>query len=102
MANSLSTRLDRDKLFLLPRDAVAQDAQLVLEPLKNFSGERLVASTAVAFAVVCERAGMTPQELHAYGKRILHGDQAFHKKGNDTLEALRDFAALRMRNNPII
>lgn len=102
MANSLASRLDYDALTSLPRDQIASDAQLLLDPLKGMRGERLVAAGAVAFAVLVERYAGSPEGLYEYGKRVLHQQEQFHKKGNDQLEALRDFAALRISNNPAI
>jgi len=102
MANTLSTRIDHDFLNLLPRDQIARDTSNLLDALKNERGERLVAACAVAFAIVIERYSGSPEGLYEYGKRVLRAEQEFHKKGNDELEALRDFASLRIHQNPAI
>jgi len=102
MSNSLSTRLDHDHLTSIPRDVIARDASLLLDPLKDLSGERQMAAIAVDFYIATERYGGNPQALYEMGRRVVQDQEQFHKKGNDQLEALRDFAALRMRPNPII
>lgn len=102
MSNSLSTRLDQDFLNLIPRDVIASHSQRLIDPLRNERGEHLVAATAVLFAIMVERYGGSPEGLYEFGKRVLHHDEQFHKKGNDQLEALRDFAALRISTNPAI
>lgn len=102
MANSLSTRLDVDTLTSLPRDRVAGLTQAILDPIQANRGEEILAASAVLFAIMVERYGGSPQGLYDYGRRILGTDEPFHKKGNDQLEALRDFAALRVRGQAII
>lgn len=102
MANSLATRLDVDTLTSLPRDRVASLTQAILDPIQAHKGEELLASSAVLFAIMVERYGGSPQGLYDYGVRILGADEPFHKKGNDQLEALRDFAALRVRGEALI
>lgn len=102
MANSLSTRLDHDILTSLSRDQIARDTSNLLEPLKNFKGERMVAATAVLFAIMVERYSGSPEGLYEFGKKVLRTEAAFHKKGNDEMEALRDFASLRIHQNPAI
>lgn len=102
MANSLSTRLDPDALTSLPRDRVAALTQAILNPISSHKGHELMAATAVLFAVMVERYGGRPEGLYEYGRRVLGSDEPFHKKGNDQLEALRDFAAMRVNNNPTI
>jgi len=97
-----SRRVDRDALNMLPRDTVATDASRLIDPLKNEKGERLLAATAVAFAIMCERTSMSPQDMWLYGRRVLGADEPFHRQGNTQVEALRDFAGLRINSNPII
>jgi hypothetical protein len=102
VANSLSTRIDRDVLNSLPRDRIAGMTQAILDPISSEKGEELLAASATLFAVMVERYESSPQDLYLYGKRVLGAEEDFHKKGNDQLEALRDFAALRVRGEPII
>ena len=102
MPNELSTRIDQDRLNLLKRDRIAALTQAVLDPISSHPGEELLAASATLFAVMCERYSASPQDLHEYGRRVLGADEPFHKQGNDQLEALRDFAALRVRGERII
>ena len=102
MLNHMSNRLDQDFLNLLPRDTIARDTSNLLEPLKNERGERLVAAAAVLFAIMVERYSGSPEGLYEFGKKVLRHDNAFHKKGNDEMESLRDFVSLRANRNPAI
>lgn len=102
MANSLSTRIDRDKFHMIPRDQVAHVAHGLLHGGHNETGEMIAAATAVLFAAIAERTQMDPEELFRVGRKILHSPEAHHRKGNVHLEALRDFAGLRIRNDPIV
>lgn len=102
MANTLSTRIDQDVLHSIPRDLTARNAQLLLDPMRNDRGEHILAAGAVVFAALVERYGGSPEGLYEYGKRVLHHQEQFHKKGNDQLEAMRDFLALRIHQNPAI
>lgn len=102
MANELSSRIDRDKLFMMPRDQVAHIAHALLNGGKEQSGEMLAVSTAVLFAVISERTQMDPEELFRVGRKVLFDPQPHHTKGSVHLEALRDFAGLRIRNQPIV
>ncbi|MBO6814580.1 MAG: hypothetical protein JJ891_06955 [Rhizobiaceae bacterium] len=96
--NPLSSRIDRDKLNLVSRDRVAAGAHAVLDPIQGYTPEQLIASVAVAFAVVAERSGVKPSELYQMGKRMLHDEDRYHMKANVQMESLRDFAAQEIRN----
>ena len=102
MTNPLSSRLDRDVLFMVPRDDAAVVAHELLHGANHQKAELLTAGVAVLFATMAERTGMDPQELFIFGRRILHEPTPHHVKGNVQMEALRDFAGLRVRNSPII
>lgn len=102
MSNELSTRIDRDRLHMVSRDDAATVAHALLNGARNDRGEHLSAGTAVLFAVMVERTQMDPQELYRLGRRILHEPSPHHRKGNAQLEALRDFAGLRVRNEAIV
>lgn len=99
-ANTLSTRLDQDALSLMSRDTVAFDVHGVLDRLSHLRPENQVAAVATLFAAVCERYSGSPQDLHQFGRRVLGADQPFHQKANVQMEALRDFAALKLANDP--
>lgn len=102
MTNSHTSRIDHDIFNMLPRDTIARDASNMLDPLKNHKGERMVAATAVLFALMAERYRGSPEALFEYGKRLLRQPEDFHKKANDEMEALRDFALLRISETPSI
>lgn len=99
--DSLSSRIDRDKINMVSRDKALDTAHRLLAGANDQRGEHLAAGIAILFAVMAERTAIDPQDLYLYGRRILAPDP-FHHKGNSQAEALRDFAGLRVRANPII
>lgn len=88
-------KLNRDALFMLPRDRVATLAHEALFPINNLEGHEMVAALSILFAAVCHRCRIDPHEAHTLGLRMLR-DEDFHKKANDQLQSLRDFAAIRV------
>lgn len=98
---SLSDRMDRDKINSANRDKAAANAHAMLDPVNNQGGEDIIAAGAVLFAVLSARSGLSAQELHSMGSRILKAER-FHDKANVQLEALQDFAGLRARNEAVI
>lgn len=103
MPNELSTRIDRDRFHMVDRNQVSAAAFTMLNGVSAETRvELLAAGAALLFAAVAERVGMTAEELHRVGHRILFAHENFDHKGNSALESLRDFAALRLRNTPII
>lgn len=102
MTATLAHRLDRAALFCASRDDAAYAAHAMLDPVNDRKPVEMVAATALLFATVSERVGMDPEELYSLGRRMLHHHDPHHDKANVQLEALRDFAGLRVRNEPVI
>jgi hypothetical protein len=102
MANTLSSRVDATQLHMVSRADAATVAHELLHGGSHHKPELLAAGGAVLFAVIAERSGMDPHDLFLLGNRILHASEPHHFKQNVQMEALRDFAGLRLRNNPII
>lgn len=102
MANTLSARLDTTQLHMVSRDRVASVAHALLHGANHERPPELTAGVAVLFAVMAERNAMSPEELFHLGRRILHANDRHHDKPNIQMEALRDFAGLRVRNEPIV
>lgn len=102
MANTLSSRLDTTQLQMVSRDRVAAVVHGLLHGANHERPPELTAGVAVLFAAMAERVGMDPEELYRLGRRILHAHDPHHDKPNIQLEALRDFAGLRVRNEPIV
>ncbi|WP_266031188.1 hypothetical protein [Brucella intermedia] len=102
MANALSSRIDPTQLHMVSRDRAASVAHSLLNGANHERPELITAGTAILFAVMAERTGMEPEELFRLGNRILREPSPHHTKSNVQLEALRDFAGLRVRNEPII
>jgi hypothetical protein len=87
--------LDRDKLYMHPRDQAVKDAHAALRPLNALPPEAMVAALAVLYAAVCERTLLDPQAVHLMGLRMLK-HQEHHDKANKALQSLRDFAGMRI------
>lgn len=102
MANNLSSRIDRDKLLMVSRDRVASTAHSLLNGANHEQPAELTAGTAILFFVIAERAGMEPEELYHLGRKLVTDPSPHHVKPNVQMEALRDFAGLRVRNTPVI
>lgn len=102
MTGTLSSRLDPTQLRMVSRDRVASVVHALLHGANHERPPELTAGVAVLFAAVAERSAMDPEELYRLGRRILHAHDPHHDKPNIQLEALRDFAGLRVRNEPII
>jgi hypothetical protein len=88
--------LDRDKLMMYPRDRAALEAHDALFPINRLEGEAMVAAISLLFATVTSRCGIDPQEAHALGLKMLR-DQDHHRKANDALQSLRDFAGIQVK-----
>lgn len=101
-ANTHSQQIDQDTLMSLSKDTVVVRASALLDPIQNERGEEILAGTAVAFYLMCERYSASPQDLYEYGRRVVASPNPHHKKGNDLLESLRDFLAQRVRKDSII
>lgn len=100
--SELSTRIDRDKLLTLSRDRAAELGHLLLEPLRVATPEEYLAGVAVVFAAMANRYGQGAEELYQYGLKILTAPTPHHTKGNALVDSLRDFADLKVRNDPFI
>ena len=102
VTSELSSRLDADKLNMMSRDRAAALAHTCLDGLRNETPEAHLAGVAVAFAALAHRYGKGPEELYLYGLRILEAPTAHHRNGNALIDSLRDFANLKVRNDPVI
>lgn len=91
-----SAPLNRDKLFMMPRDEAARLAFEALHPLQNLKPEEMMAGLAVLFATVCQRVGQPADEMHALGLKVLEAPAEHHYKTNSMLQTLKDFAGLRV------
>lgn len=100
--NSLSTRIDNDKLNLLGRDVVSHRAHGALDAIQRFPAEQQILATATLFAVMVERCGVDAEELYLKGRRVLFASGEGDTKTDMSLEALRDYAALRVRNGVVV
>ena len=97
---ALSNRLDGDRLGLVNRDSVTQNAHAMLHPVDSFSGEEIAATIALLFAAAVERYAGSPEGLYEYGRRLLDGDRykdtAFHTTALAQTDSLRDFFTDRL------
>jgi hypothetical protein len=101
-ANSLSSRIDTTQLHMVSRDKVASVAHAMLNGANRERPADLAAGAAILFAVLAERVGMDAYEFYRLGRKILTEPSPHHTKPNVQMEALRDFAGLRVRNKPLV
>ncbi|NKW09116.1 hypothetical protein HGG76_02405 [Ochrobactrum tritici] len=102
LSNELSTRVDPTQLHMVSRDRVANVAHALLNGANHERAPEILAGVAVLFAVMAERSAVDPEELYHLGRRILFAPAPHHHKPNVQMEALRDFAGLRVRNQSVI
>jgi hypothetical protein len=70
-------------------------AHTALYTMQDERPEEIVVGAAMLFAALAQRTGLDPEEMYRQGIRMLRpepGDQ----RTNEQLEALRDFAGLRI------
>lgn len=92
--------LDRTKLVMVKREKAAAAAQEALFPIQSVAPEVQLMGVALLFAVLCKRCGVEPQDLHDMALKVLEpkpGDI----RTNDSLEALRDYAGLRLMGQDV-
>lgn len=96
-----SSRLDRDALMMVSRDTASEAAFTLLDSISRMEPHVAVAGLAVAFAAFAERVGMAPDEIHAVGSKVLRSQIPYgaHSMGSHRLDALQDFAKLRIRSD---
>jgi len=99
---SHSTQIDRQQLGMVSRDKAVTLAHALLAGANKERGEDIAAGVAILFAVLAERTNMDPQELYSLGRRLLTTHDQHHVKSNRALDALLDFAGLRVTTNPSI
>lgn len=86
----------RDLLLSISRDLAATGAMKLLDRVQQIpEPEVAMAAISIVFAAFCRRTGMSAQDAHEFGKRLLE-PQPHHVKANITMETLRDFAGIRV------
>lgn len=84
-------KLNRDKLFMVTREAAANGAHLALNPIQDLPPHEQLASVAVLYYVLAHRNIIDGHELYALGEKLIR-PQRDHKTANIQVEALQDFA----------
>lgn len=97
---SASTRISQDKLMMMPRYTAVRRAHEIISGLQGRDAEEHLGGIAVAFAAMAERYSLGPEELHAYGMRILREPTTYNRDGSALVDSLRDYAGLKVRNDP--
>lgn len=94
--------LDRDRLFMIPQGKAAAAAYEALFPIQSASAEEQLAGVALLFAAFTERCGVDPEELYTLGRRLLRQrGNAESRVVDNSLQALRDFAGLRLMGDDV-
>jgi hypothetical protein len=88
---------DKTRLVMVPRSEAAGAAHLALFQLQDLPRtEVMMAGVAVLFAAFAARVGLDPSELHALGLAILKERTDGDIPTSNSLQVLRDFAAIRV------
>ncbi len=93
--------LDRTKLVMVPRLDAARAAFEALHPVQSIEPERMLLGVATLFATLCYRCQVEPQQLHEMGLKVLKQPFDGDTKTGATLEALRDFAGIRVMGQDV-
>ena len=94
--------LDRDKLAAVSRQRAADAAQLALFQLQDIhldsrdGVEVQVMGVGILFAVMCQRCGLSPRELHDMATRLLNAPDNHDTTTSNSLQVLKDFIAARV------
>lgn len=90
-------KIDEDQLNSTSRDEAARVAFLALNAIQEERPHKQVVAVALLFAAYCERLNLSAREMHDKAERVLRSED-FHHKANCQIEALRDFAGIRLTN----
>ncbi len=91
--NKRLTRFSRDRMAMLPRNNVADAANLALFPVQDLPPEEAVLGVAVLFTALSRSLGLDASELHGMACMVLDfDDEGDHVTGN-SLQVIRDLAA---------
>jgi hypothetical protein len=81
---------------MVERWEAARCAHAALDPIQAELPEAMVMGSAVLFAAMVHRCMLDPHALYQMGLKVLQADMLGHKKTNDSLRSLQDFAGLRV------
>lgn len=89
--------MNHDKLMMIPRDRAAVAAHQALDGIAALPAHEQAAAACVLFAVITKRVGLDPEEAFHLGMKLVRPEK-FHRKGNAQLEALQEYATLRIKD----
>lgn len=90
---------DYHTMTQLPRQSAADSAILALDAVQRLEPEAQMLGVAVLFAAMCHRVGVNPSDMHTMGSRVLRYEP-LHRRANDSIQALQDYAGLRIKGDP--
>lgn len=85
---------DRDKLFMVTREAAANGAHLALNPIQSLPPHEQVAAAAALLFVMAERNKLDGEDLFNLGRKLIE-PQPHHRTANVQVAALQDFAGYK-------
>lgn len=92
-----SRALDKTKLAMVPRSEAASAAHLALFQLQDIpEPETQMLGISVLFAAFAHRMQLNPEELHNMGLAVLKARDEGDVPTGNSLQVLRDFAAIRL------
>lgn len=98
----LSSRMNNDKLFMVPRGRGAQVAHAILEGTRNLPAHEIMAGIAILFSAVAPRFSGGPEELYHIGRKIIDSKDVDHGHDDALVDSLQDWAKLTFRHEAII
>lgn len=95
-----SSQLDRDNLAMVSQEKASEVAYVVIDHIGQYRPHEAISGVAVAFAAFAARVNMSPYDLADMGAKVLHHRTPHGKSmGTARLEALQDFAKLKLRSD---
>jgi hypothetical protein len=88
-------KIDMDQLYSTSRDKAAFVVFSALDAIQEQRSHVQVVAVSLLFCAFCERLGLSARDMHSMAERILR-EEDFHHKANSQLQALREFAGLRL------
>lgn len=91
-----SRPFDYHTMTSLDRQLAADAAHLALDGIQQKTPEEIMLGVAVLFAALTHRCQLDANDLYLMGRRVLVSED-FHRRANDSLQSLQDFAGIRIK-----
>jgi hypothetical protein len=97
------TKLDRDKLAMVPRLHATNVAMEALFPIQDWDGgpEEQVLGVGVLFTTLCLKTGIDPKDLCDMAKKVITAPDEGDTITGNSLQVLRDFLGARIMQQEV-